>query len=230
MGVGDKGRCGVTKKKREILTTSNVNQGGPGGASPRQGKVIVVGCGRAGTKYMWLVLRSFGLDVGHEEWGADGQVGFHAAVGLRGAAKHRTWRPDLEPSPDDVVLHQVREPLANMSSIQTFQDYSWEFVSRYTPIRMDWPLPVKCMAYWYCWNLMAESHAQYTYQVEHMADAWPDIRRLIGLPPGAQLPEETTTMRHRRGHSKLTWDELKNADKSWYKKVKWLGRHYGYSI
>lgn len=189
--------------------------------------IIITGCGRSGTQYMWRVLRDLGFDVGHEEWGKDGQVGFHAAVNLRGAALNRPWREVQDPE-NDVVLQQVREPLGTISSVQTFQDYSWDFICEHSAVDRHAPLVVRCMQYWYFWNLMAERWASFIYQIERLETAWPTICENIGIDRSTPLPEETRKDRHFRTHTNLTWQDLSIADPGLTEDIRILAEHYGY--
>jgi len=175
-----------------------------------------------------MALRELGFDVGHETWGKDGQVGFHAAVELRGAKPSAQWRPN--PDPNDIVLHQVRHPLQTISSFQTAQDYTWDYVCAYAPIDRDGSVLHRCMQYWYHWNLLAEKHAALTFRIESIADNWPLICRLLKLDELTPLPKETTKGWHKRGHTMFKWKDLKKEDKPLMREIKSLGRRYGYKI
>ena len=156
--------------------------------------IIVTGCGRSGTYYMALALQALGFDVGHEEWGKDGQVGFHAAVDLRGAKKGKLWR--LQRDPHDVVLHQVRHPLGTISSFQTAQDYTWNFVCEHEKaINPKAPLILRCMQYWYYWNIKAATYARITYRIENIDERWLEICELLGLKKNTERPTETSLQR-----------------------------------
>ena len=189
--------------------------------------IIVTGCGRAGTQYMWQALNAAGIRVGHEEWGIDGQIGFHAAIERRGAALNRAWRDKADP--DDVILHQIREPLGNISSVQTFQDYSWDFICEHSAIKRDDPLILRCMQYWCVWNRKASDMAVFRYKIEEVQKEWPTICGFLGIPTTTPLMEETRKGWHHRTHTDLTWDDLESTDKDWARIVMDNAKEYGYT-
>jgi len=191
--------------------------------------IIVTGCGRSGTYYMALALQALGFDVGHEQWGTAGQVGFHAAVDLRGAKKGKPWR--LERDTSDIVLHQVRHPLGTISSFQTAQGYSWDFICEHEKaIDRKAPLVLRCMQYWYYWNIKASTYADLTYRIEEIEEAWPEICTLIGIPADTPRPKETHKGWHKRGHSNLTWADLHEASADLCLNIKTAAVDLGYSV
>ena len=76
-------------------------------------KIIIIGCGRSGTGYIHKFFQRAGLDFGHEVEMQNGQ------------SNHYKTFDDL--SEYDVILHQIREPLKVISSLQTFREDTWNY-------------------------------------------------------------------------------------------------------
>ena len=106
---------------------------------------LITGCGRSGTMYMAKMLQSAGLDVGHEALGQDGVVSSIWAVA-------DDWYPSYHQQRKrpafDVVLHQVREPLATIGSLTTAQPGSWRWNARHIPIRLGEDSVLQMAAKW----------------------------------------------------------------------------------
>jgi hypothetical protein len=182
---------------------------------------------------MALALQELGIKVEHECWGPDGQVGFHAAVDLRGAKIGKPWREAR--SDDDILLHQVRHPLPTISSFQTAQDYTWDFVCEHCPeIKREAPLIQRCMQYWYHWNVMVEKITGMDiygiYSIEKIDEAWPIICRAIEIPEDTPRPRETSKGWHKRGHTNLTWTDLLEADTALCTLIRQKALDYGYDL
>lgn len=131
-------------------------------------RLLVIGCGRSGTRYTAKVLRRLDLDIGHEKDGDDGQVSWRAVP---------AWSRSEYP----VVIHQVREPLSVISSFHTVMSSSWKFICENEPrIEMKEPLLVRCMKYWLYWNQKC-SGADFRFRVEDMNTELPSILDSIGM-------------------------------------------------
>lgn len=67
------------------------------------GKIIITGCGRCGTHYLFRFLTQMGIHVNHEFIGKDGGVGWTLAF--------------YKAQPEDRVLHVIRNPVDQISSM-----------------------------------------------------------------------------------------------------------------
>jgi len=157
--------------------------------APRQRLVLVTGCGRSGTRYTTFVLRRLGLDVGHERVGRHGVAAWTLAVD----ADAVPWGQSPRSLRFDVVLHQVRHPLAVVSSARSFKAESWRFVCRHVPCSPDDPVVVRAAAYWYHWNVAAERRADLTFRVEAIRDALPRICSLLGVDADESVLDRVPT-------------------------------------
>ena len=126
---------------------------------------LVVSVGRSGTKYVAFLLRSLGLDVGHESAGAHGIVSWYLAADADSV-------PHGPPSTQFVfghVFHQVRHPLRVIPSLMSLRPETWSFVARHTGCAPEDPLPVRCAKLWLHWNELAEAKAEWRYRIEGSA-------------------------------------------------------------
>jgi len=187
--------------------------------------ILVTGCIRSGTAYTTAVLRNLGLDVMHEGSGKDGSVSAFLA------------KPDVElppwhgPAIDhyDLVLHQVRHPVAVVASMRPSSGHFWAFVKRHASVRSA-SLLRRSMEYWLVWNRVAEARAQMTYRIEDAP--WDDICRLIGVEYNRDAVDRVATdTNSRQGHPyyrALTWEDLDVRDPALCLQIRQLARRYGY--
>ena len=132
-------------------------------------KLLIVGCGRSGTRYTTKVLCRAGLNVGHE---TDGEIG------------RVDWNY-VHPPPGEIgryslVLHQVRHPLRVIESFHSAGRASWGRIAKADPEIMGGTLLERCVRYWVRWNAAAERMAAWTYRVEDMEDVVPRILSACG--------------------------------------------------
>ncbi len=189
--------------------------------------IAITGCARSGTAYASELLRRLGYDVGHEELRADGIVSWPLAAATLSAP----WGP----SPAkvlticDVVLHQVREPMAAIRSIHTLAERSWKFVCETTPCRPDDPLLVRSAKYWLHWNRMSEKVASRTYRLESIRDELPAIVETFDRPPERFDVDSVPRANARADVSGAAgWGDLVRASKSLADEVAELAARYGY--
>ena len=183
---------------------------------------LITGCGRSGTLYAATVLRAAGLDVGHEAAGKDGAVSSHWAVDdvLYPTYHQQGPRPQF-----DVILHQVREPLATIASLTTSRADSWLWNVRHVSIELLWSTLRIAADYWLQWNRIAEEQAILTYRVENMAGAWPRICEALSLD--AQFPEGISTSINSRQHQQVSWQNIHEITPR-YGEIVQMARRYGY--
>lgn len=197
-------------------------------------KILITGCGRSGTVYMSKLLLALGLDVQHEEEiGKDGVVSWLMAT--KSDKILNSNYPKFSDYNFNIILHQVREPLKTISSCQVLQKYIWDFTKSFIPINDEDTLILKCMKYYYYWNLIAEKNAIWTFKIENLKEELELFCKKIqhtelynkkSLEIIENFPIDVNT---RRGSFKpLTWEELEKEDSSLYKLIKEQAKRYNY--
>jgi hypothetical protein len=192
-------------------------------------KALITGCGRSGTAYISSLLSLAGLDVGHEV--AVGKYGIASWL-LAVPADSVPWGPARRDFPIQTILHQVRHPLAVISSSQTLAPHSWEFICKHIPCEVDEPLALRCAKYWHFWNQSVESEADWRYRVEDLPAIWDELcrrvrnrhrRRRLPMPP---LPSDVNT---RKGaFTALEWSTLRSLDARLCVTIQEQAVRYGY--
>jgi hypothetical protein len=130
-------------------------------------RLLVTGCGRSGTKYISILLKRAGLDIGHERMGGDGICSW-----LFGAdAADTPWGPAPSEYRFDYIFHLVRHPLSAIPSIATFKGRAWDYISRHIDIDKDDPVLLRSAKYWLYWNAMVEDKTSDRIRIEDMPDA-----------------------------------------------------------
>ena len=140
-------------------------------------RLLVTGCGRSGTKYTAELLQKLGLDVRHEEMGADGISTWCMAVD----SEDSPWGGGRRNIRFDARLHQVRHPLRVIPSLTTFTAPSWDFIAQHIPCAADEPILIRAAKYWYYWNLEAEKIATWRYRIETLPNVFQEFCSLARL-------------------------------------------------
>ena len=207
----------------------------------RSPRILITGCGRSGTNYVAKLLNSTGLPFSHEGFPKKGLAAWPLAV------KHDDEMPWMLFKQGDItftpILHQVRHPLAVIASTQTFAKSSWNYITKYIPLHDDDSLLLKCMKYWYYWNLEAEKISEWTYRLESFPDLFPKFCERIGHPELIQKKDMIHKMRRdvnsRAGRAgkdssllprkEVTWSRLDGEDKELCGLIRLLAEKYGYT-
>lgn len=185
---------------------------------------LITGPGRSGTQYIAAALRLCGLDVGHERYGRDGIVsGFYCFEAKSYPGAHPKKRPRF-----DVILHQVREPLQTIASVQTGKSRVW--AQQFMDVEPSaGPLRWACH-YWLTWNREAERIAEYTYRIEDLKNVWDELQARLGFNAPyshiAHLPRNL----HSRPHERVTWADVKRAAPEVYADLREMATRYGYEV
>lgn len=188
--------------------------------------VLITGCGRSGTLYIARCLQLAGLDVQHERLGADGAV---SSVWNAPQPPYPSWHQQGERPAFDIILHQVREPLATMGSVMTGGREGWKFNARWAPIDLSWH-PVKRAAYyWYWWNRRAEEQGCYTYRIENLEAEWDVLMALIGHE-AEYTGDDVSKSTNSRRHDALSWEDVKQQAPEMLRKIAGMAQRYGYEI
>lgn len=209
---------------------------------------LITGCGSSGTKYAMKIFRACGVRVTHEDRARnlDGLSSWYCGINKvfpRGQHGYRYTLPPFNAMtwdrfPKDrktVVLHQTRNPLKTISTNQRFSAPSWHYVNLCLPdkVKLEDPLLLRCMKYWYYWNIEIEKIADFRYKVEEIVDTWPQICSIIERPELIEKIGEVKNMR-KDVNSKIskyeprTWDDLYEQDYELATKIHEIGTKYGY--
>jgi hypothetical protein len=194
-------------------------------------RILITGCGRSGTGYISRLLSSAGLSMGHEAFGLDGISDWHLAVNDEKYEKIEKFygcRFDFE-----IVLHQIRNPLSVISSAQTLNATpevgSWYYIAKHIPcISQNDHVLVKAMKYWVFWNMFAERRAKYTYRIEDIDIELDKIAKLIGVALDTKCLETIPRNINTRGHSMVTWEQLRELDSAMCDEVIAYAKEKGY--
>jgi hypothetical protein len=131
---------------------------------------------------------------------------------------------------DKVIIHQVREPLASISSMLSTGSPSWKFLSGEIPISIKNDSKIlRAMKYYYYWNLQTEDIADVRIKAENFLQ---EIEKTL-LKHQILFSTNNVTINkgtkvNTRKHAKLTWADLENEDEALASKISLLGKKYGY--
>jgi hypothetical protein len=168
-------------------------------------KLLVIGCGRSGTKSISNILNQCGLSgfLHESDAGSDGQSNWYETArsidDLKNEYEH--------------IFHQIRNPVDVISSVQTLLPRSWNYIcENVEDISMNDPILVRGMKYWLRWNMMASRKSEYFYRIEDISSAIFEIISRIGIGRMIDVHDiKIQKMNHRR-HSMFSWSDLMNAD------------------
>ena len=191
-------------------------------------RCLITGCGRSGTKYMALLLSAVGLDIRHETMGKDGIASWLLATD----STYLDYGPSRRHFRFGTILHQARDPLASISSMQTIQTSSWRYICRHIPCSLDEPLLLRCAKYWRDWNLKAESIATWRYRIEDFERVWDELCARLRIPADrAALASVPRTINTREGnYRRIGWDDLAALDKALCLSIQEQAARYGYDV
>lgn len=153
-------------------------------------KLLVTGCGRSGTKYTAELLQKLGMDVRHEEMGADGIATWCMAVD----SEDSPWGGGRRGIRFGAILHQVRHPLRVIPSLTTFTAPSWNYIAKYIPCPAEEPIVLRAAKYWYYWNEEAEKVATWRYRIEAIENVFPEFCARAGVKPSLEALHNTSTL------------------------------------
>lgn len=194
--------------------------------------LLITGCGRSGTQYIFKVLRQSGIDVTHEHtMGLDGCVSWLMAAHVDWAP----WGPLSKKYAFKHIFHQVREPTKVIQSVFNVPPSAgWKWIMRSIPEILDTDSALtKCAKYWYYWNLMAEEQAEWTYRIEEIDAVYSLMGKKLGKKFNTETPKNISKKSNSKGAPKyvITWKTLyEELDPDLYEKVYSLAYRYGYSV
>lgn len=178
-------------------------------------KLFIASCPKSGTHYTTAFLNALDINVEHEGLGLDGTV---------------SWILDRVKNEDEhIVLHQTREPLATISSLQYLSKDSWKYIHKTLQIQPSTPLIQKCMLMYYQWHKNLDN-CIFTYPVEDISELI-SILELFKIPLNKNklnlaLKIEKLGATNNKNH--LQWKDLLAIDKPLTKKIERLAKKYGY--
>lgn len=192
--------------------------------------LVITGCGRAGTTFSAQALRSEGINIGHERLRKDGISSWYLVSGERNVPLGPSMA-DLDSIPK-VVVHQVREPLAAISSIQVLGGPSWRFIANEVSIDADADsILLKSMKYYYYWNRMAEKISDHRVRAEYFEE---DISYVLSTMKRSErlgtLKVSANDRINTRRHTRVTWEEMRREDSVLCLKIQNMAREYRYQI
>jgi hypothetical protein len=191
--------------------------------------IVIVGCGRSGTKYTAKLFCDLGIGVGHERLGKEGI----ASWVLSGEHGKSPWGPkmaELRGIPLKIA-HQVRHPLKTISSVMTAKPRSWKFIAQNIACDRD-RLLRRSMQYWLYWNELSEEKAGYTYPVEKLDEGISELLRYCERSvENAQIEyalKHVSKKTNGRRHAEVSWADLRAEDRELSQKIENLAQKYGY--
>lgn len=193
--------------------------------------ILITGTPRCGTHYTAALLQSLGLRVLHESVDADGAVSWkHLCEGVFIVSERNRISQICDPG-FKTIIHQVRNPLKSISSMQTLRECTWSFLARHIDLDMDAPVAVRGMQCWVGWNMLAETKAEWRYRIEDIKSVFPEFLQHLKLPtqPIPKLGHEKRESRVER-FTDLTWGNLVHADEALAQRTAELARKYGYDV
>lgn len=178
---------------------------------------LITGTGRCGTMYATQYLQAKGLDIPHENMGADGTADWRWTC---------AWSNQSSPPPTfDRILHLHREPLAAISSLAFYPDI-WTHIIANSPVQESDPLLLRCMKHWYYWNLMAEAKAYLSIGIEDWS--MKTVGHFFGI--SGEEPNVRKDVHTKKGfYVDRTWDDLFKQSPELTCMIVTLARHLGYS-
>ena len=243
--------------------------------------LLITGCPRSGTSYMSRTLTGAGIIVAHEEQypitheqalqidrrrnRKMSQRGSRplrdsdirtidgiASWPLASRSNKIPWGPQYKDFSFDVKLHQVRNPLMQISSDPfSSREESRQFLSDVLGLENIIPnlltteskedITLFHMIIWREWNLMAEKFCDWTYKIEDFPNITREFCEKIKMPEKENaireqiktVPKDVNSRKYVEGYklkSRLTWKDLEAVDKSLTHDIKEQAIRYGYSI
>jgi hypothetical protein len=196
--------------------------------------LVVIGCGRSGTQYTASLFQRAKVRSRHEYYVLGGRQRVLSSWPLSGDGVDVPWPPSTEMIAHRklIFVHQVRHPLAVISSSQTLEAKSWRYIARQIDADATRPLR-RAMQYWLHWNVMAERKALMTYRVEQMEQMLPVLVEKGELPVSLDAVvsafRETSQTTNKRRHTDYSWADLEAEDAGLTSEIRALAAKYGYA-
>jgi hypothetical protein len=166
---------------------------------------MITGVGRSGTKYIQTILNRIGMNVGHEKWAED----------MDGIV---SWKFSQRPYDTTTIVHQVRDPLACISSLTTIMQSSILYMYKYIKRPLTTNKLEICMYLWLKWNQYIENNLKpdYTMRIEDIDKAIYGFFTTIDYQYNEMIVKRvlanTPKNVHSRSHESFTWADLFTAN------------------
>lgn len=206
-------------------------------------RIAITACPYSGTKFTKTLLCKYGLDIGHEIYGADGIVSWtHAHLSKRDFIADGFYE-------NMKLLHQVAHPLMVISRLRALHNGSthpdchqsiWEMIIERTEyMGLPWdiaadvqPSPkdealLPWMKLWYWWNKHCSEKADHTYRVEGIKHHWRSFRWACGLGDVEYIETKKTVNRKKTSVIK-SWNDLYDEDAELTMAILELAGKFGY--
>lgn len=186
------------------------------------GKVVIIGTGRCGTKFASGLFSRMGVDVPHERLGANGISCWDLASGS-------TLLSDVKDVEslfyDATVIHLVRNPVDCINSITTIRRDTWQWITANSPASMDDSTLLRSIKHWLYWNKICEAVADVRIRLEDLSC---DHVRVI-------FPESTPCSlsgisRNGRKHGQESLESMYKCSPELIYRIRRLTKDYGYIL
>jgi hypothetical protein len=127
------------------------------------------------------------------------------------------------------VVHQVRHPLAAISSCTTFKDESWRFICEHVECSPDDSVLLRAAKYWLLWNERAQEGATWRIRVEDLPVVFPELCERVGVEADRsvleRVPRDVNTRSFGRPFHlyEQLWERLglepSSAGRAWFARV-----------
>jgi len=173
---------------------------------------------RSGSRFTARLLKGLGVKVEQEHLGEEGTV---------------SWRHAVEPYDAEVVLHQVRNPLAAITSTSTASARSLKYIAKNTGLQWTGDDVLRfCLRTYPLWHKLIENHhPQWRYQIESLnqPEIWEEFCSRLQI--SGEWVEMGAAARHSRAAQYgevCTWEQLMDLDGEATRQVRELSKEYGY--
>jgi len=177
-------------------------------------RLIILSTGRSGTTYIHRCLSHLGVKFGHEKLDSQGGIGWNFAIDFKRSC--------------DIVLHQVREPFACISSLTSFTPYHWERVRKVYGKEMPEDHPAKAIWFYITWNKRCEKLADKTYRLEDIyygSERANGLLEILGVnKPWPPITTMETTI-NARPHAVYS---INDVPEEYRKELLKMSKRYGY--
>jgi hypothetical protein len=178
--------------------------------------ILITGCCKSGTKYIAKVANLLGLAIGYERVGKDGIVSWKAAI--PSTARRLCNTPVA-------ILHQVRHPLLTIQSCLTLPAEAWQYIYSYTSANIAYSALENAMRFWLDWNLIVESEADWTYQIEDLPHNFAYFCEVVGAECDPSVLNDIFIPAQ---DAQLDWPQLREENEEVYFEIVNMARRYKY--
>jgi hypothetical protein len=188
---------------------------------PAKPRILIAACPRSGTMTMAHMLQAAKFDIKHEKPGSLGTVDWHEIAHY---GRYTT------------IVHQVREPLATISSLRLIAPSSCKFIAEHLHKR-NYAISdnIDSIAFYVGiylhWNHLISQHATWRYRIEDISAQWPKLLEHLGLPDTPHVPTNPQNSRsHKSSASPVTWTRVLEDAPHLSAALALRAKEYGYEI